>query len=89
MERQHGRCQIDPIRMSTSQKLAAMHEKFVQRLLDKLNGEGEVTAAEMNVIRQFLKDNRVEDLVERPGSKLGDLLKAVEDELPFTDDIHA
>jgi hypothetical protein len=31
----------------------------------------------------------VEDLVERPGSKLGDLLKAVEDELPFTDDIHA
>jgi hypothetical protein len=75
--------------MSTSQKLAAMHEKFVQRLLDKLNGEGEVTAAEMNVIRQFLKDNRVEDLVERPGSKLGDLLKAVEDELPFTDDIHA
>lgn len=53
----------------------ALAERFRDRLLDT---ENPVTAAEMNVIRQFLKDNNI-DSVPRKNNPLEGLVKA----LPF------
>lgn len=72
-----------------------MTTKATQDALDKLHGElaraladriksGEATASDLNVARQFLKDNGI-DAIPRDASPLADLAKS----LPFqsTDDI--
>jgi hypothetical protein len=40
--------------------LAKMHREFAEKLLEKLRAEEPISAAEMNVIRQFLKDNEID-----------------------------
>lgn len=61
------------------QILTSLHEELAQTLLDRVRA-GEVTAAELNVARQFLKDNNI-DAVPKDDSPLGNLVS----ELPFTD----
>lgn len=57
--------------------LAAMHDALAQALLDRIRS-GEATASDLNVARQFLKDNHVSaDPTE--GSPLGNLVA----DLPF------
>ncbi|MGI0120195.1 hypothetical protein [Zooshikella sp. RANM57] len=53
------------------QLLADLHHDLAKKLTDKLDSN-EVTAAELNVIRQFLKDNHITD-TPRQGSSFGDL----------------
>ena len=45
----------DPIK----ETLAKMHVEFAEKLLEKLRS-GECTASELNVIRQFLRDNNID-----------------------------
>lgn len=66
--------------MDLEQLLSTLHEEIAKKLLEKVRS-GDVTAAELNVARQFLKDNNV-DAVPKKGSSLGSLV----DELPFTSD---
>lgn len=61
------------------QLLATLHEELAQSLLERLRS-GEAKAADLNVIRQFLKDNNI-DNVPKEDSPLGNLVN----ELPFTD----
>lgn len=61
--------------------LGALHEALAQHMLNILNGE-EVKAADLNVIRQFLKDNGIE-VVPNSGStldKVAEILPVFEDE---------
>jgi len=60
--------------------LSKLHEEMAQKLLEKVRS-GEVTAAELNVARQFLKDNNIDSI-----PKEGSPLKSLTDELPFTGD---
>ncbi|WP_163832001.1 hypothetical protein [Spartinivicinus ruber] len=57
------------------QILSQLHEELAEHLLDKLtkpkNGEAP-NASELNVIRQFLKDNHISD-IPRPNSPLAEL----------------
>jgi len=66
--------------MDLNKILALLHEEMAQKLLDKVRG-GEVTAAELNVARQFLKDNNI-DSTPKEGTPLANLVE----ELPFTGD---
>lgn len=59
--------------------LSLLHSELASVLLKKVQN-GEVTAAELNVVRQFLKDNGI-DAVPKEGSPLGNLVSS----LPFTD----
>lgn len=68
--------------MSKSAKkeaLEMLHAALATSLAEKIR-KGEVTAADLNVARQFLKDNHIEASPE-PGSPLDDLRK----DLPFAD----
>lgn len=61
--------------------LGALHEALAQHMLNILKGE-EVKAADLNVIRQFLKDNSIE-VVPNTGStldKIAEVLPVFEDE---------
>ena len=58
-------------------KLQDLHEKLCEVLLEKINNP-DVTASELNVARQLLKDNGI-DCVPVEGSPLQSLI----DELPF------
>jgi len=58
----------------------AIHEALAQALLDKIR-TGEATAADLNVARQYLKDNNVTS-APLPGSPMSNLVR----ELPFTGD---
>lgn len=58
--------------------LSTLHEQLAQTLLDKVRS-GEATAAELNVARQFLKDNNIDNI-----PKDGGPMKSLVDELPFT-----
>jgi len=60
-----------------SEKLKQLHEKLCEVLLEKINNP-DVTASELNVARQLLKDNGI-DAVPVEGSPLQSLI----DELPF------
>jgi hypothetical protein len=60
-----------------SEKLKELHEKLCEVLLEKIKSP-DVTASELNVARQLLKDNGI-DAVPVEGSPLQSLL----DELPF------
>lgn len=64
----------------TDEIMALLHAEMAQKLLDKVRN-GEVTAAELNVARQFLKDNGI-DGVPKENTPLGNLVN----ELPFTGD---
>jgi hypothetical protein len=64
-----------------SEKLKELHEKLCEVLLDKIKSP-EVTASELNVARQLLKDNGI-DAIPVEGSPLKSLL----DELPFKEPI--
>jgi|TARA_B100000586_G_C19773669_1_gene286991 hypothetical protein len=59
--------------------LEQLHSELTQKLLDKIRSP-EVTASELNVCRQFLKDNGVESIAIDNSP-----LKSLVDELPFTD----
>jgi hypothetical protein len=60
-----------------TKKLQDLHEKLCEVLLEKINNP-DVTASELNVARQLLKDNGI-DCVPVEGSPLQSLI----DELPF------
>jgi hypothetical protein len=46
--------------------LELLHEKLTAKLLERL-GEGDITASEMSVIRQFLNDNNVSIIDDNMG----------------------
>ncbi len=55
-----------------------LHTELATKLLEKVRG-GEATAAELSVVRQFLKDNGI-DSVPKKGSPIHRLSQS----LPFT-----
>ena len=59
--------------------LEQLHSELTQKLLEKIRSS-EVTASELNVARQFLKDNGIESLPIDTSP-----LKSLVDELPFSD----
>ena len=63
--------------MKLQKLLDQLHTELAQELLDKVRS-GEAKASELNVIRQFLKDNGIEGL---PVDNTP--LKELVDELPF------
>ena len=64
--------------MSKLQKLLdELHTELAQELLDKVRS-GEAKASELNVARQFLKDNGIEAIPTDNSP-----LKSLVDELPF------
>ena len=65
--------------MSVDNLLSKLHEKLTKKLLAMVEKD-EITAAELNVIRQFLKDNNV-DALPVEGSPMGDLLAKLPDDL--------
>jgi hypothetical protein len=60
-------------------ELGKLHDALAKKLAEKIR-DGTVTAAELSVARQFLKDNNISSIPE-PGSSLGEL----KDSLPFPD----
>ena len=66
-------------RSAKKEALEDLHAALAKSLADKIK-KGEVTAADLNVARQFLKDNHIEASAE-PGSPLDDLRR----DLPFAD----
>jgi hypothetical protein len=59
--------------------LEQLHSELTQKLLEKIR-DPEVTASELNVARQFLKDNGVESIAVDNSP-----LKSLVDSLPFSD----
>ena len=59
--------------------LEQLHSELTQKLLEKIRSP-EVTASELNVCRQFLKDNGIESLPVDNSP-----LRSLVDELPFED----
>ena len=70
-----------PGKRASESFLGALHEAFAHQLLEKLQS-GECTAADLNVIRAFLKDNGIECLPEN-----NDTMKGILDSLPSSDDM--
>lgn len=66
--------------MDLNEITAKLHEGLAKELLERVLS-GEATTTDLNVARQFLKDNGVDSIAEK-GSPLGDLGKV----LPFNDD---
>ena len=65
--------------MKLQKILDQLHTELAQELLDKIRS-GEAKASELNVARQFLKDNGIEGL-PMDNSPLKELV----DELPFNE----
>lgn len=66
--------------MSALEKvLESLHTELADALLAKIRS-GEATASDLNVARQFLKDNGI-DGAKKPGSPLANLAS----EIPFTE----
>ena len=59
--------------------LENLHSELTQKLLEKIR-DPDVSASELNVARQFLKDNGVESIAIDTSP-----LKSLVDELPFSD----
>lgn len=55
-----------------SEKLTKLHDMLATKLTEIVNKE-DVTASELNVVRQFLKDNGI-DSIPAEHSPLGDLV---------------
>jgi hypothetical protein len=58
-------------------KLEDLHELLAQKLLDKIISD-EVKSADLNVARQFLKDNNIDCI-----PKSGNAVSKLAEELPF------
>ena len=61
----------------SNKKLKELHEVLAEKLLEKVKSS-DATASELNVARQFLRDNGI-DAVPTEGSPL----QRLADELPF------
>ena len=61
----------------SNKKLKELHEVLAEKLLEKVKSS-DATASELNVARQFLRDNGI-DAVPTEGSTL----QRLADELPF------
>jgi ABC-type Zn uptake system ZnuABC Zn-binding protein ZnuA len=61
----------------TKNKLENLHELLAQKLLDKLR-DPEVKASDLNVARQFLKDNNIDCIPTENGT-----ISKLAEELPF------
>ena len=62
---------------TTQELLADLHANLAQHLKDKLD-EGIITTGELNILRQFLKDNQISaQPVE--GTAFGDLVSSLPD----------
>lgn len=61
----------------TQQLLADLHAGLAVHLKDKLD-EGIITTGELNILRQFLKDNAI-SAVPVEGTPFGDLVSALPD----------
>ena len=61
---------------ASEDKLASLHGVFALHLMEKLTS-GEISASELNVIRQFLKDNNINCVGEQ-----NDTLKILAGSLP-------
>lgn len=73
--------------MSADDLLKRLHEKLLQKLLDRLDAGEDVKPADLEVARKFLADNGIDaDAMRNPG--MGQLTKSVVDNLPFTDTAH-
>ena len=62
---------------STEKKLGKLHEQLTEKLLERIR-DPEVKASDLNVARQFLKDNNI-DCVPTENNSIGKLAE----ELPF------
>ena len=58
-----------------SDKLSKLHDLLADKLTKIIQSE-EVTASELNVIRQFLRDNGI-DAIPAENSAMGDLVAAL------------
>lgn len=65
------------------EKLDQLHALLAEKLHERIE-RGEATAADLNVARQFLKDNGI-DCVRKPGNPLDDLTASMPD-LPDAED---
>lgn len=66
--------------MKNNNELTKLHELLAQELTQRILA-GEASSAELNVARQFLKDNGVDGTIEQ-SDPLANLAKV----LPFTDE---
>ena len=67
--------------INKDKQLEQLHSELTQKLLEKIR-DPEVKASELNVARQFLKDNGVESIPIDNSP-----LKSLVDELPFNDPV--
>lgn len=65
--------------INKEKQLEQLHSELTQKLLEKIR-DPEVKASDLNVARQFLKDNGVESIPIDNSP-----LKSLVDELPFND----
>ena len=65
--------------INKDKQLEQLHSELTQKLLEKIR-DPEVKASDLNVARQFLKDNGVESIPIDNSP-----LKSLVDELPFND----
>lgn len=63
--------------------LSSLHEELARDLLTRLRS-GEASASELNVVRQFLKDNHIDSIAAKD-NPLGQLIQGYGD-LPFLSD---
>lgn len=63
--------------------LEELHEKLAEKLKTRIESD-DVTASDLNVARQFLKDNGI-DALNAPGSPINDLQRSLPD-LPDASD---
>ena len=63
--------------MELQDLLSELHEGLAQHLKEKLD-EGTISTSELNVLRQFLKDNQI-SAQPAEGTPFGDLAKALPD----------
>ena len=63
--------------MIRNNKLSELHDKLTDKLLEKIN-DPEVKSSDLNVARQFLKDNNIDNLLVRDSP-----LKKLAEKLPF------
>lgn len=65
--------------INKEKQLEELHSELTQKLLEKIR-DPKVSASELNVCRQFLKDNGVESIAVDNSP-----LRSLVDELPFED----
>lgn len=65
-------------KLAPRETLELLHAEIAKQLMEKIKN-GEATAADFAVARQFLKDNGVDNISRTPGSPLDGLVNS----LPF------